>query len=197
MIATKTEMRTIGGIIGVLALSASVATAQAQDSVTAQKDTGRAESQNASVQQDSARDSTHWGYSVENEAEVQNPQGYRGMERPVNVFPPDSASGDSVAAASATSRVNQMEWQDTAEAKKGGKKTAQKDRTAKAKAREGDTATTTAKDRDSVDIIHQQRQVPPGVGNAPPPYPADSERVWVEKRPSNDSVSVGGADGAE
>jgi hypothetical protein len=58
-------------------------------------------------------DSTRWGYDVDRKPEVQNPPGYRGMERPVNVLPPDSAKSDSGAAANATSRVNQMQRQDS------------------------------------------------------------------------------------
>jgi hypothetical protein len=50
---------------------------------------------------------------VDRKPEVQNPPGYRGMERPVNVLPPDSAKSDSGAAANATSRVNQMQRQDS------------------------------------------------------------------------------------
>jgi len=42
------------------------------------------------------------------------------------------------------------------------------------------------------DVVHQKRHVPPGVGHEPPPYPADSERIWLQERPSNDSVPVPG-----
>ncbi len=45
-------------------------------------------------------------------------------------------------------------------------------------------------DRDRVDIIHQKRRVAPGVGHQPPPYPSRTERVWVERRPGEDSVSL-------
>jgi hypothetical protein len=58
-------------------------------------------------------DSLKWGYPVDKNPEVQNPPGYRGMERPVGVFPPDSSRNDSAASASATSRVNQMQRQDS------------------------------------------------------------------------------------
>jgi hypothetical protein len=48
-----------------------------------------------SVQQDS----TTWGREANRDPEVQNPPGYRGMERPVNVFPADSAQRDTSAGA--------------------------------------------------------------------------------------------------
>jgi hypothetical protein len=59
------------------------------------------------------QDSTKWGYKANHHPDVQNPAGYRGMERPVNVFPPDSSKSDSGAPADATSRVNQMKRQDS------------------------------------------------------------------------------------
>jgi hypothetical protein len=47
--------------------------------------------------------------------EVQNPPGYRGMERPVNVFPPDSGSADSAGRVEdrATGTHDDSTWQDT------------------------------------------------------------------------------------
>ena len=36
------------------------------------------------------QDSTQWGRQTDRNPKVQNPPGYRGMERPTNVFPPDS-----------------------------------------------------------------------------------------------------------
>lgn len=41
--------------------------------------------------QTTAQDSSKWGHETSDNPDVQNPPGYRGMERPVNVFPPDSA----------------------------------------------------------------------------------------------------------
>jgi hypothetical protein len=61
-------------------------------------------------------DSVKWGYQATEDPDVQNPKGYRGMERPVEMFPPDSAeSHDSAAAAGATGRVNEMRRQDSLE----------------------------------------------------------------------------------
>jgi hypothetical protein len=61
-------------------------------------------------------DSTKWGYPVDRNPEVQNPPGYRGMERAIETFPADSTEqGDSTAAAGATNRVNQMQRQDSLE----------------------------------------------------------------------------------
>jgi hypothetical protein len=84
----------IGVTIGVLALFIIVPAAQAQDSTGARQDTS------LSRKGDTAQ------------AEVQNPPGYRGMERPVNVLPSDSgARADSSAPADATSRINQRRRQ--------------------------------------------------------------------------------------
>lgn len=58
-------------------------------------------------------DSTKWGYPTDREADVQNPAGYRGMERPADLVDADSAAGDSVARGNATSRINQRERQDS------------------------------------------------------------------------------------
>lgn len=50
-------------------------------------------------------------------SEAQNPPGYRGMERPANVFPPDPANGDSATAGQvedrATGTYDDSTWQDT------------------------------------------------------------------------------------
>jgi hypothetical protein len=64
-----------------------------------------------------SQDSTKWGYPVDTSSKAQNPAGYRGMERPVNVLPPDSgAKSDTSAPADATSRINQRRRQDSASA---------------------------------------------------------------------------------
>ena len=89
-----------GVLIGALALAVPSAVASAQES-------------SAQVQDSTREDSTKWGYTTDRDPAVQNPPGYRGMERPVNVFPPDSAAGDSAAPASATSRTSQMQRQDS------------------------------------------------------------------------------------
>jgi len=44
--------------------------------------------------------------------------------------------------------------------------------------------------RDTSDVIHRRRSVPPGTDAPPPPYPADSEKVWVRTHPQGDSVGV-------
>jgi hypothetical protein len=72
-----------------------------------ERDTAIAQSRRA------GKDSTKWCYPVNRDPEVQNPAGYRGMERPIETFPPDSMRDDSTASASATSRVNQMKRQDS------------------------------------------------------------------------------------
>jgi hypothetical protein len=73
-----------------------------------ERDTASAQSRRAGT------DSTKWGYPVDKDPEVQNPPGYRGMERAIETFPPDSTrEGDSTASASATSRAKQMQRQDS------------------------------------------------------------------------------------
>ena len=52
----------------------------------------------------------------------------------------------------------------------------------------GRTGNTT---RDTTDVIHRERETPPGMGHEPPPYPSDSEQVWVRQQPSGDSVTIG------
>lgn len=51
-------------------------------------------------------------------SQVQNPPGYRGMERPANVLPPDSAAQDTAAGAvedRVTGTYDDSTWQDTAQ----------------------------------------------------------------------------------
>jgi hypothetical protein len=51
-------------------------------------------------------------------SQVQNPPGYRGMERPANVLPPDSATQDTAAGAvedRVTGTYDDSTWQDTAQ----------------------------------------------------------------------------------
>ncbi len=79
-------LRTRGALIGALAIFAPIAVAQGQDT-TAQSDTSL--SQQAADNR-ATRDSTQLATPADSNSDVQNPMGYRGMERPVNVFPPDS-----------------------------------------------------------------------------------------------------------
>ncbi|MGI9041178.1 MAG: hypothetical protein ACR2HK_08775 [Gemmatimonadales bacterium] len=106
-----TRKHLYGLIVGLAALSASAATAEAQE-----------------TQRQGEQDSTKWGYSTDSTPEVQNPPGYRGMERPSNVFT-DSAGQDSAAADSSgrdsagavedrvTGTYDDSTWQDTSAAR--------------------------------------------------------------------------------
>lgn len=132
---------------------------------------------------------------------VQNPPGYRGLERPAGLA--DSAAAvDS--AAEGVDRVGQMQRQETHDTLSdqnppGYRGMEQPVLTDSAQAGQQDTLAPPAQDAaavtdtvsgDSTDVVHREREVPPGVGYAPPPYPADSERAWVEDMPEGDSVSV-------
>jgi hypothetical protein len=302
-----------GALAGMLILGVPLTSAQAQDTSAVQRDT----SKQAAATDTIRRDSTQWGRTADRDAEVQNPPGYRGMERPVNVFPPDTA--DTSSAADATSRTSQMKRQDTVSSenqnppgyrgmerpigtdsaraqqvetefigtssnptvrarwralleaalnqpnptrelqdamnklrkaettkkattkktKSKKKATTQRDTTSadttmrrdttggqqtemrqpessqtdsdsaatvrvgqdttgdttryEVNSQEGRSATdrTGGASADSTDVIHRERETPPGVGYNPPPYPADSEQVWVKQQPSGDSVSIG------
>lgn len=63
------------------------------------------------------RDSTKWGTKTNRNPEVQNPPGYRGMERPVNVFPADSGKSRDTSAGAVEDRVTgtyeDSAWKDT------------------------------------------------------------------------------------
>ena len=113
----------------------------------------------------SGTDSTKWGYQVDRNPDAQNPPGYRGMERPASL---DSARAtDSVVTDTAATDASAM------------------DTTGQSR------DTSMAGRADSTrDMIHRQRSVPPGTAAPPPPYTPDSEKVWVQERPSNDSVDV-------
>jgi hypothetical protein len=93
---------------------------QAEERTTSQGGTAGA----AGTQQDTAsartprtgEDSLKWGYPENRNPEVQNPPGYRGMERAIDAFPADTtpeSSGD--APEDATTRVQQMQRQDSIE----------------------------------------------------------------------------------
>lgn len=94
--------------IGSLALVIAIPAAQAQET-TAKRDSIR-----DTAQVDGYRAMER---SSDQDSAAQNPPGYRGMERPVNVFPPDTALADSSASADATSRIDQMQRQDPAESR--------------------------------------------------------------------------------
>jgi hypothetical protein len=110
-------------------------------------------------------DSTKWGYRVNRNPREQNPPGYRGMERPAGL------NGDS--AAMDTSSAGATYRSDTT-------------RDAGSMSR----SDTGAAARDTSDVVHRQRSVPPGTAAPPPPYPADSEKAWVRTKPQGDSVGV-------
>lgn len=63
------------------------------------------------------QDSTQWGRQTDRNPEVQNPPGYRGMERPTNVFPPDSGEARNTNSGAVEDRVtgtfDDTTWQDT------------------------------------------------------------------------------------
>jgi hypothetical protein len=112
--ATKTGFRIwlgAGALAGLLALGMPLTAAEAQET---RQDTSalRQDTSTKTAAADTAQtDSTQWGRPTHREAEVQNPAGYRGMERPVNVFPPDTA--DTSSAGNATSRTSQLKRQDS------------------------------------------------------------------------------------
>jgi len=70
----------------------------------------------AAAQETRAGDSTVQAQPGDS-GEVQNPPGYRGMERPVNVFPPDSSAADSAGRVEdqATGTYDDSTWQDTSQ----------------------------------------------------------------------------------
>jgi len=61
-------------------------------SATGQRDTSTTQQAGRDT---TARDSSLWGYKTDHDPNVKNPPGYRGMERPVNVFPADSTQDPS------------------------------------------------------------------------------------------------------
>ena len=105
------QMRTTGLALGILAgvtaLAFPVTEASAQD--TSGQAQAKADSQ--------AKPDSMWGYTVDTTA-AQNPQGYRGMERPSNVVPADSeVSGRERSPEAVEGRVtgaySDSSWQDT------------------------------------------------------------------------------------
>lgn len=115
MTGKSTLLRRTGLLLGGLALTTGVASVQAQESEAQQSDTTMQPPSAIAVQDSAQQDSTVWGTSANRNPDVQNPPGYRGMERPVNVFPPDSGrASDSLSAANGTTRVTQMQRQDSA-----------------------------------------------------------------------------------
>ena len=92
------------------------ATGQAPMDTAATGQTQRDTTTTGQTQRDTAgQDTTQWGYPTDTNPDVQNPPGYRGMERPTNVFPPDSArdtTGQRVEGA-ATGTYGDSAWNDT------------------------------------------------------------------------------------
>ena len=115
--AERGTRRLFGAAIAAAALLAIPATAGAQE--TQRTDTAAAQDTAAMgrAQMDSAgQDTTQWGYETNKDPEVQNPPGYRGMERPVNVFPPDSGADSAKAGRvedRATGTYDDTTWNDT------------------------------------------------------------------------------------
>jgi len=141
------------------------------------------------------RDSTKWGYPVNRNPQEQNPPGYRGMERPAGLNS-DSAAMDS-SSAGATYRSDTTRGvtdrsdttrgvTDRSDTTHGTPGMSRSDTGASSMSR-SDTGATV---RDTSDVVHRQRSVPPGTAAPPPPYPADSEKVWVKTKPQGDSVGV-------
>ncbi|MGH7510109.1 MAG: hypothetical protein ACREMZ_11670 [Gemmatimonadales bacterium] len=115
MKAMHQRLRTTVVLLGGLALTVPLASAEAQDTTATGQDT-MPEQQAAgdTAARDTAQhDSTAWGYAVDSTAEVQNPPGYRGMERDTTAFPPQE---DTAAAADPTGRIEQRAVQDSLEA---------------------------------------------------------------------------------
>lgn len=103
-------------LLGAGAAAAIAGSAQAQETQT--QDTSRTADTAATqrAQSDTMKqDTTQWGYQSDSAA-VQNPPGYRGMERDTTIVPP-GATGDDVPAGQvedrATGTYDNKEWQDT------------------------------------------------------------------------------------
>ena len=125
---------------------------------------GRYESRGEASADPMRKDSTKWGYPVNRNPREQNPPGYRGMERPAGL------NGDSAAMDSSSTGA-----------------TYRSDSTRAGSMSRSDSGATV---RDTSDVVHRQRSVPPGTAAPPPPYPADSEKAWVRTKPQGDSVGV-------
>ena len=101
------KLQTIAALAGALAFVNPWA-AQAQDTSSTRDSTPGQQARSDTTGQDS----TTWGYSTDSAA-VQNPAGYRGMERDTTMFPPDK---DTVSpGAGATDRTSQRARQDSLE----------------------------------------------------------------------------------
>ncbi len=103
----------------VLVLPASLVAQETQRTAdtTAQQDTTMTQQAQTDT---TGQDTTRWGRETNADPEVQNPPGYRGMERPVNVFPPDSARDSATAGRvedRATGTYDDSTWQDTSAAR--------------------------------------------------------------------------------
>ncbi len=87
----RNPLHAIGSIVTILVLASTPRLLQAQDTTTARDTIGGRQASGDTTAQDSARLG-----SASDSAAVQNPPGYRGMERDTTMFPP---GGDSAAAA--------------------------------------------------------------------------------------------------
>jgi hypothetical protein len=102
----KHPLHAIGSVVTVLVLASAPKLLEAQDTTTARDTLAGSQTSLDTAAQDSVR----LGSSSDSAA-VQNPAGYRGMERDTTMFPPGS---DSAAAASnATDRTTQRARQDS------------------------------------------------------------------------------------
>ena len=98
-------------IAGLAAVGLLVTAAQAQETQ---------QSQDTTMQQDTRATQQATSDSMSGDSAMQNPPGYRGMERPTIVYPPDSTAGDTSAGRfeeSATGVYNNSTWQDTSAAR--------------------------------------------------------------------------------
>ncbi|HEX6106277.1 MAG TPA: hypothetical protein VFZ26_11885 [Gemmatimonadales bacterium] len=120
--AEQGTRRLFGLVVAGAALIALPAAAGAQETqradTSAVRDTAALQdtTEMGRAQIDSAgQDSTHWGYQTDSNPSAQNPPGYRGMERPVNVFPADSGQDTTKGHVEGrvTGAYQDSAWQDT------------------------------------------------------------------------------------
>jgi hypothetical protein len=205
-----------GLLVSGVPLTAAEAQETRQDTSAARQDT----STRTAAADTAQADSTQWGRPTDQEAEVQNPPGYRGMERPVNVFPPDTA--DTSSAGNATSRTSQLKRQDSISSEnqnppgyRGMERPVGTEITTDQQAKWQALLEAAQKQpnptpelRDAINNLRKQprdaeaqptkkadtkkkAKTTKKLGQEPPPYPSDSEQVWVKQQPSGDSVAIG------
>jgi hypothetical protein len=101
-----------GTLIAALAIFVPIGVAQGQDTTTSQTDTASQQAVDRSNQ-----DTTNLATPGDTTAAAQNPQGYRGMERPANVLPSDSGQAQDTSAGAVEDRVTgtyeDSAWKDT------------------------------------------------------------------------------------